>query len=57
MQARAKAIRAAREGALADPEGRVLEGSLATHGIAPLPLKAKPVRFMRRPQPDDRKTA
>ncbi len=56
-KARAKAICAARESALADPEGRTLEGSLATHGIAPLPPKAKPVRFMRRPQPDDRKAA
>ncbi len=56
-QARAGAIRAARENALADPEGRALEGSLATHGIAPLPPKAKPVRFVRRPQPDDRKAA
>ncbi len=56
-KARAKAICAARESALADPEGRTLEGSLATHGIAPLPPQAKPVRFMRRPQPDDRKAA
>jgi len=56
-KARAKAICAARESALADPEGRTLEGSLATHGIAPLPPKAKPVRFMRRPRPDDRKAA
>jgi indolepyruvate ferredoxin oxidoreductase beta subunit len=55
-QARAKAIRAARESALADPEGRTLEGSLATHGIAPLPPMPKPVRFMRR-KPDERKAA
>jgi indolepyruvate ferredoxin oxidoreductase, beta subunit len=55
-QARAGAIRAARESALADPEGRALEGSLATHGIAPLPPKAKPVRFVRR-KPGDRKAA
>ncbi len=46
---RAAAIRTAREAALADPEGRSLEGSLATHGIAPLPPKAKPVQFFRRP--------
>ncbi len=56
-RARAEAIRAARESALADPEGRTLEGSLATHGVAPLPPMPKPVRFMRRPQPDDRKAA
>ncbi len=47
--ARAQAIRMAREAALADPEGRGLEGSLAAHGIAPLPPKAKPVQFFRRP--------
>ncbi len=55
-RARAEAIRAARESALADPEGRTLEGSLATHGVAPLPPMPKPVRFMRR-KPDDRKAA
>src|SRR5262245_21664966 len=46
-EARAAAIRAAREGALADPEGRKLEQSLEAQGIAPLPPKAKPVKFMR----------
>ncbi len=48
-QARAQAVRAAREGALADPEGRGLEATLAVHGIAPLPPQAKPIQFMRRP--------
>ena len=47
--ARAKAVRAAREGALADPEGRGLEASLAGHGITPLPPQAKVIQFMRRP--------
>ena len=47
--ARAAAVRAAREAALADAEGRGLEQSLAGHGIAPLPPKAKPIKFMRRP--------
>ena len=47
--ARAAAIRAAREGALADPEGRKLEQSLEAQGITPLPPKPKPVKFMRRP--------
>jgi indolepyruvate ferredoxin oxidoreductase beta subunit len=56
-EARAKAIRAAREGALADPEGRKLEQSLEAQGIAPLPPRPKPVKFMRRPKPDGRKTA
>ena len=45
---RAAAIRDAREAALADPEGRGLESSLSALGIAPLPPKAKPVRFVRR---------
>ena len=48
-QARAKAVRAAREGALADPEGRDLEATLAVHGIAPLPPRPKVIQFMRRP--------
>jgi indolepyruvate ferredoxin oxidoreductase, beta subunit len=56
-QARAQAVRTARASALADPEGRALEGSLSAHGIAPLPPEAKPVRFMERPQPDGRKAA
>ena len=56
-QARAQAIRAAREGALADPEGRKLEQSLETHGIAPLPPKPKPMKFMRRPRSENRKAA
>jgi len=46
---RTAAIRKAREAALADPEGRKLEQSLETVGIAPLPPKAKPLRFFRRP--------
>ena len=49
LKARADAVRAARVGALADPEGRGLEATLATHGIAPLPPQAKIVQFMRRP--------
>ncbi|HXZ55868.1 MAG TPA: indolepyruvate oxidoreductase subunit beta family protein [Burkholderiales bacterium] len=48
--ARASAIRAAREGALADPEGRKLEQSLEAQGIAPLPPRPKPVKFMRKPE-------
>lgn len=56
-RARVEAIRKAREAALADPEGRKLEHSLESHGIAPLPPKLKPVRFMRRPQPEKKKSA
>ena len=48
-RARAAAISKAREAALADPEGRGLENSLATHGITPLPPQSKPIQFMRRP--------
>jgi len=48
-RARAEAIGKAREAALADPEGRVLENSLATHGITPNPPQPKPIQFMRRP--------
>ncbi len=46
---RAAAVRAARAGALADPEGRGLEATLAVHGIAPLPPQPKIIQFMRRP--------
>jgi len=56
-RARIEAIRKAREAALADPEGRKLEQSLETHGIAPLPPKPKPVKFMRRTQPENRTAA
>jgi indolepyruvate ferredoxin oxidoreductase beta subunit len=55
--ARAEAIRAAREGALADPEGRKLEQSLEAQGIAPLPPRPKPVKFMRRQNGSGRKVA
>jgi indolepyruvate ferredoxin oxidoreductase, beta subunit len=46
---RAAAIRKAREAALADPEGRGLEGTLAKYGIVPLLPPPKPIHFMRRP--------
>jgi indolepyruvate ferredoxin oxidoreductase beta subunit len=48
-KARAAAVRAAREGALADPEGLGLEATLARHGVAPLPPRPKIIQFMRRP--------
>jgi indolepyruvate ferredoxin oxidoreductase beta subunit len=56
-RARVEAIRKAREAALADPEGRKLEQSLETHGIAPLPPKPKPIVFSPRRPPGDRKAA
>jgi indolepyruvate ferredoxin oxidoreductase beta subunit len=55
--ARAAAIRQARDAALADPEGRGLEQSLASHGIAPLPPRAHPVQIVRRPAAAPRKAA
>lgn len=48
-RARAVAISKARDAALADAEGRGLENSLATQGIAPMPPQPKPIQFMRRP--------
>ncbi len=54
---RAAAIRKAREAALADPEGRKLEQSLETVGIAPLPPPAKPLKFFRRPPGGEKRVA
>jgi indolepyruvate ferredoxin oxidoreductase beta subunit len=45
--ARAKAIFAAREAALADPEGRNLEKSLGQHGIKPLPPREQQIKFIK----------
>jgi indolepyruvate ferredoxin oxidoreductase beta subunit len=46
---RRDAIRDAREAALADPQGRKLEGNLASLGISPRPPRAQPVQFVRKP--------
>jgi indolepyruvate ferredoxin oxidoreductase beta subunit len=54
---RIEAIRKAREAALADPEGRKLELSLETHGIAPRPPRPKPIVFSRRKPGEHRRTA
>ena len=56
-RARIDAIRKAREAALADPEGRKLELSLETHGIAPLPPRPKPIVFSRRKPDEHRRSA
>jgi len=56
-EARAKAIRTARESALADPEGRKLEQSLEAQGIAPLPPRPQPVKFIRKQKPENRRAA
>jgi len=46
--ARAEAIRTAREAALADDAGKALDQALTAHGAPPRPLKAVPIRFVRR---------
>jgi indolepyruvate ferredoxin oxidoreductase beta subunit len=45
--ARADAIFAAREAALADPEGKNLDASLTRHGITPRPLREQPIKFIK----------
>ena len=45
VETRTAYIRAAREAALADPEGRKLDGSLESAGIAPRPIKTQTVKF------------
>ena len=45
VETRTAYVRAAREAALADPEGRKLDGSLETAGIAPRPIKTQTVTF------------
>ena len=44
-ETRTACIRAAREAALADPDGRKLDGSLEAAGIAPRPIKTQTVKF------------
>ena len=46
-EAKADAIFAAREAALADAEGKDLDKALGRHGVAPLPVKEVPIRFVR----------
>lgn len=48
-QQAADAVRAAREAALADDAGRALDTTLVQHGAPPRPVKAQPIRWMRRP--------
>jgi len=47
-QAQAEAIRAARLAALADDAGKELDKTLVEHGVAPLPLKAQPVMWVKK---------
>ena len=45
IETRTAYIRAAREAALADPEGKKLDGSLEQAGITPRPIKTQVVKF------------
>lgn len=46
----AKAVRAAREAALADDAGKALDATLQQHGAPPRPVKAVPIRWVRKPR-------
>ncbi len=48
-QARVAAIAAARQAALADDAGKTLDQTLVKHGAPARPVKAQPIRWMRRP--------
>lgn len=45
----ARAVAAAREAALADDAGKALDATLQAHGAPARPVKAQPIRWMRRP--------
>lgn len=46
----AQAIQAAREAALADDAGKLLDQTLVQHGAPPRPVKAVPIRWVRKPR-------
>lgn len=46
----ANAIRVAREAALADDAGKALDAALVQHGAPPRPVKAVPIRWVRKPR-------
>lgn len=46
----AKAVRSAREAALADEGGKLLDATLVQHGAPPRPVKAVPVHWVRKPR-------
>jgi indolepyruvate ferredoxin oxidoreductase beta subunit len=48
-QQAAAAVAAAREAALADENGKALDAALVQHGAPPRPVKAQPIRWMRKP--------
>ncbi|HSV47813.1 MAG TPA: indolepyruvate oxidoreductase subunit beta family protein [Ramlibacter sp.] len=47
----AQAIAAARTAALADDAGKALDATLVQHGAPARPVKAQPIRFVRKPKP------
>lgn len=47
--AAAQAVAAARQAALADEAGTALDAALRAHGAPPRPVKAQPIRWMRKP--------
>ena len=46
----ALAVRAARDAALADDAGKALDATLVQHGAPPRPVKAVPIRWIRKPR-------
>ncbi|HEY0825982.1 MAG TPA: indolepyruvate oxidoreductase, partial [Ramlibacter sp.] len=46
----AKAVRSAREAALADEGGKQLDATLVQHGAPPRPVKAVPIHWVRKPR-------
>lgn len=46
----AKAVRVAREAALADDAGKALDAALVQHGAPPRPVKAVPIHWVRKPR-------
>ena len=51
----ARAVAAAREAALADDAGKALDQALVQHGAQARPVKAHPIRFVRKPIPQTRR--
>jgi indolepyruvate ferredoxin oxidoreductase beta subunit len=47
-QSRADAIGATRVAALADDAGKELDKTLVSHGVAPLPVKAQPIMWVKK---------
>ncbi|MDB5874434.1 MAG: indolepyruvate ferredoxin oxidoreductase beta subunit-like protein [Ramlibacter sp.] len=55
-QQSAGAVAAARESALADDAGKAFDTALVQHGAPPRPVKAQPIRFVRKPKGLDSRT-